>query len=797
MPPRRFLHLSIVLVMTLSSLWAEQHSRRIFLKLTPAAESVRVRSAGPAALGLEAVDAFLNARDASAVLPAFANLKAQDRDPYGLSRIYVAAYRDDQPIDLVTAELSALAEVEYAEPIYRRELYDAQMIPNDPYFNSSWHHTRIETPDAWDIQTGADSIIIAIIDSGIDLDHPDLVDHYWSNPNEIPANGIDDDNNGLIDDVIGWDFSGSEDEPSADPDASHDWGWHPWSSEDHGTHCAGIAAAVTDNAIGVAGVSHHSQIMGLKIFPNAWDDVCADAITYAADHGAQVLSNSWGGGGNSSTIQAAILYARNVQDCVVLFASGNDGESSPHYPGAMEGTVCVGATNSSDNRASFSNYGSWVDMCAPGTGIWSCVDPANPAHNNQYDDWDGTSMATPVAAGVAALIRSQFPTMDATAVEARLLDGDDVGNLQMGFRVNARKALTAFNISHAPLNNTLDMANDYLVSLELFAGDVPPTQIELKWAVNGSAFATVSMTDAGNNIYEASIPAQEGGAIVEYYLYLSDGSGNTLTQPASAPEQPYFFLVGSNDYFTNLVIDQAETDEGWTLGIPEDDADTGIWVREDPIGTNTEGNPLQPEDDHSDPGTICYVTGNAAFDGSNYGAGDVDGGSTTLVSPLYTFPAGSYPVLSYWRWYTNDLGDNPGTDIWQVQISDGSDSWIDLEATSSSANEWVQRQFVIRHFLESATQFQLRFIAADDGGGSLVEAAVDDLRLFVGGEPVFSLGDVNADLQLNVQDIILIVAHIMGQSALTGNAALAADFNQDGQVNVQDLVNLVAVIIGD
>ncbi len=772
---------------------AAEHPRKMFVKLTESAELNRDLTSG--LLGLVNLDAILLNQSASSAMKAFPDLKRAGEDPYGLNRVYVVEFDRDQNVSTLSRALSDIGDIEYAEPIYLRELYETEFIPNDPYYSSSWHHSTIESAAAWDIETGSDSIIVAIIDTGVDTDHPDLVDNLWINANEIEGNGLDDDGNGVADDYYGYDFSGSESNTNDDPNINHDWGWHPWNAEDHGTHCAGIAAAVTDNGAGVAGMSHHSLIMGVKIFPNAWDDVCADAIIYAADNGAQILSNSWGGGGNSSTIQDAILYARNVQDAVVLFASGNDGSSTAHYPGANSGTVCVGATNVSDGRASFSNYGSWVDMCAPGTGIWSCTDPDNPAHNSNYQAWDGTSMATPLAAGVGALIRAHFPGIDAAATEERLLDGDYVGNLQMGNRVNAFKALTAFQISHDPMENTIDQANDYEIQATIFSGEPDGLTVDLYYALSGSAYTHVGMTNTDGDDWLGFIPAQPGGTVVEYYIHAHDSEGNEVYHPVSAPDLPFFFLVGGMGHFTTLAYDDAEEDLGWSLGIAGDAAESGVWERVDPIGTYEDGVPVQPEDDHSDPGTLCFVTGNAPFDGDNSGENDVDYGPTTLESPVFNIPGGTFPVLSYWRWFTNDLGFNPGSDPWRVQIKNGSSDWLDLEFTIEAANYWQEKQFVLKRYFENPTQIQLRFIAHDQDLGSLVEAAVDDVRIFVAGGSGIMPGDVNFDAVLNIQDIILLVAHILGESVLTGDAALAADHNLDGQTNVQDLVTLVSVIL--
>ena len=764
---------------------------QLFLKLHESVFSQAQRSNTIQVLEVAGVSAILSQTSPAEVVPAFTAPSLLQEDPYGLQRIFVVNIQAGQDVLALIDQLNTLPDVEYAEAMYIRELYESQFIPNDALYSQSWHHPIVSNPQAWDIQTGSDTIIIAIIDTGVDTDHPDLVDNLWVNPGEIPDNLVDDDGNGQIDDIYGWDFNQN------DADVSHQWDWHPYNAEDHGTHCAGIAAGVTNNLIGVAGASHHSKIMTCKIFPYLSDTAAANAILYAANNGAHVISNSWGGGGSSATIQAAILHARNVKGSIVLFAAGNSGSSSPHYPGANDGVVCVGASNSIDGRASFSNYGSWVDMCAPGTNIWSATDPENPAHNDEYQAWDGTSMATPLAAGIAALIKSQYPSISVEALETRLMDGDNIGNLQMGLRVNALKGLTSFNLSHSPLTYFQDLSGPIEINAETFAEAGNALSLTLHYSISGSAFITLDMSETTANSWSALIPAQPNGTIIEYYIHAIDGEGNSVYQPYSAPEIPNFFLVGSSIHFPMLVQHDAESDQGWALGVAEDDASSGTWVREDPIGTWEGSEPVQPEDDHSQDGTMCFVTGNAPFTGSNSGTADVDGGRTTLVSPIFYIPTGITPVVSYWRWYTNNLGFSPGEDNWLVEMRDQNNIWVPLEQTSQSENSWNQQIFLASHYFDQPTQLQLRFIAEDQFGGSLVEAALDDLQIFYNGEITYIPGDVNLDNLIGVQDLIMVVAHILGTTPLEGNAAVAADFNLDSAVNVQDVITLVSAILGD
>jgi hypothetical protein len=169
---------------------------------------------------------------------------------------------------------------------------------------------------------GSDTVVIAIIDTGVDTDHPDLVDNLWNNSGEIPGNFIDDDSNGKIDDIFGWDFTQN------DADVNHEWNWHPNHAEDHGTHSAGIASRVSNNLIGIAGASQHSKIMTCKIFPSLPDAVAANAITYAADNGAHIIINSWEA--VPGPIQFRVLYCMRAMSRALLFFLQPEMIDRPH-----------------------------------------------------------------------------------------------------------------------------------------------------------------------------------------------------------------------------------------------------------------------------------------------------------------------------------------------------------------------------------------------------------------------------------------------------------------------------------
>ncbi|MDD3647752.1 MAG: S8 family peptidase [Candidatus Dojkabacteria bacterium] len=303
----------------------------------------------------------------------------------------------DESIKLIQENDSIL----YAEPNY---LYYTSYIPDDTYYDQQWSHQVTSAEAAWDVTTGDSSTIIAIVDTGVDYNHPDLSSNIWSNIDEIAANGIDDDGNGFIDDIRGYDFV--DNGVCTAPEDCDNRDNNPMDRNGHGTHCSGIAAA-SDNSIGIIGTCPSCKIMpvragytninGYGVLENA--DI-ADAIIYSADNGAKIISMSFGGP-SSSEMTTAINYAYN-NGVLLIAAAGNDGiESNLYaYPAALGNVISVAATDANDYKASFTNYGSWVDIAAPGVQIHSTLP------GSSYGSYSGTSMATPYAAGLAGLIYS-------------------------------------------------------------------------------------------------------------------------------------------------------------------------------------------------------------------------------------------------------------------------------------------------------------------------------------------------------------------------------------------------------
>ncbi len=311
--------------------------------------------------------------------------------------------------------------VAYAELDYAVQATDV-ITPNDPDWPLQWGPAKIGAPAAWSIVTGTSGVVIAVLDTGTYLDHEDLASRLWTNPGEVPGNWVDDDGNGQVDDVHGWHFyhswSGSAYFPAEDGDVRDDNG--------HGTHVSGIAAAATNNGAGIAGLARGARIMPVKVldqYGNGWYSDIAAGIVYAANNGARIINLSLGGSTDSQTLRAAVDYARS-RGALVVSAAGNKGLPLVYYPAAYEPVLAVAATDQSDQRASFSNYGPQVDLAAPGQDIYStwCRQDiyAGLCQGSYYFVKSGTSMAAPHVSGVAALVWSRWPTMTADAVAMQI-----------------------------------------------------------------------------------------------------------------------------------------------------------------------------------------------------------------------------------------------------------------------------------------------------------------------------------------------------------------------------------------
>ena len=285
------------------------------------------------------------------------------------------------------------------------------------------------------------------------------------------------------------------------------------------------------------------------------------------------------------------------------------------------------------------------------------------------------------------------------------------------------------SFTHAPLAFQHPYAGPQEVTVTItgFGGAaIDPASVVLHWRMSGGGWVDLPLAATGApGEYGGEIPEIPGdGVVVEYFIEAADVYGYAGTAPRGAPDVLFTYEIGP--HFAHAM----EADRGWTVGAADDDATSGIWVRVDPVGTTYNGNPVQPEDDHSPAGAQCWVTGQHVA-GQAAGYADVDGGKTTLYSPVYDMSGGEAVAVRFWRWFSNDQGNNPGEDHWDVDVSnDGGVTWTAVEHTLASAATWTERQFLVTDYFTAPQRVQLRFTARDEGaGGSLVEAGVDDFLI--------------------------------------------------------------------
>ena len=366
----------------------------------------------------------------------------------GSSRLYL--FKTDRDVRSICAELRNDPDVEYAQPNY---IYKRCGDPNDPEFADQYAHQLIQMSKAWDISTGSRDIVVAVLDTGVDVNHPDLKDNIWVNEDEIPDNDIDDDNNGFIDDVAGWNFESNNNDVTPEFD---------WSGvEGHGTMVSGVIAGVGNNGIGVSGVNWTISIMALRLGTEITTADVAAGLDYAAANGAHVANMSFGGDDSGPEGDQAVKMAIDnayAQGVLLVASAGNDDTALPQYPAAYYNVMAVSSTNGEDIKTGHSSFGHWVDIAAPGTDI------VTTDLENEYISTAGTSFSGPYVAAVGALVLSHRP--DLTHVEIRAIlenttDPVDYGAMDpnLGYvgtgRVNAYKALLESDRRH-PLGEIVE-----------------------------------------------------------------------------------------------------------------------------------------------------------------------------------------------------------------------------------------------------------------------------------------------------------------------------------------------------
>ena len=359
------------------------------------------------------------------VKPALAKKGAAWRGPRAgqpavdISRYFAIQFEPTLGIEDFINQLYGTGYFEIIEPEYA---YTMDFKPDDPSLASQYYLKTIKAFEAWDITQGSEDLTIAIVDSGGDLDHPDLVDNLYVNTKEIPNNGVDDDNDGFVDNYRGWDFVGSDTLNVNNPDfkGDNDPSIHSGGDISHGTWVAGCASARTNNGVGIAGVGFKTKLMFTKHSADNQKTTNGSiyfgysGILYAANQGIKIINCSWGGPSPSQILQDIINHVTLDLGCLVVAAAGNTGDNTPSYPAAYDNVLSVAATNSKDVMASFTTYGSTVDISAPGVSIFTT------SFNNIYSSVNGTSFSSPIAAGAAALVWAKNPSLSPVQVAEQL-----------------------------------------------------------------------------------------------------------------------------------------------------------------------------------------------------------------------------------------------------------------------------------------------------------------------------------------------------------------------------------------
>jgi subtilisin family serine protease len=446
----------------------------VIIKLKPQAAKTAAGAHGAMATGVRSLDRLnvnLDVRDFRRAVPAARPVALGGSDVYGLSNYYIVELPPGTDLDVAIAAYAADPNVEVATPDY---IMPMDLVPNDPDYSEQWTHayfldTDIDTQEGWDYEVGDSTVLVGIIDSGVLHTHPDLKTSIWVNPGEDmdhdgvvwdsdDMNGVDDDGNGLIDDLIGWDFMPAQGGCYTGEDCLDGPDNNPADFAGHGTHVGGIVAATTGNGTGVAGIAGGNRaarrpgvkLMALRAGYLASDDrgyvimsACVNAFNYAVDHGVSVINCSWGTSGPE--IRDAMLNAV-AHGVVVCKSAGNDGTEIPDIGDTTYGVLAVAWLNKSGSKDGNSTFGTWVDISAPGGDIRNTYGALGVA---SYANLSGTSMASPTVAGVAALLKSHHPWFTKTQIDTLLTKYVDdvyvdnptlVGKLGSG-RVNARRAL--------------------------------------------------------------------------------------------------------------------------------------------------------------------------------------------------------------------------------------------------------------------------------------------------------------------------------------------------------------------
>jgi hypothetical protein len=588
---------------------------------------------------------------------------------------------------------------------------------------------------------------VCVIDTGVDYNHQDIASNAWTNPGEIAGNGQDDDGNGYVDDVHGYDFYNNDGDPYDD--------------NSHGTHCSGTIGGQGNNGIGVAGVNWNCSIVGAKFLSGGGSgstEGAIGAVQYCAANQFKVSSNSWGGGGFSQSLYDGIQNAGDQFGHVFVAAAGNGGSYGASYPAAYDCTniISVAASDSNENMASFTQYHPVeVDLAAPGVDILSSTP------GNGYDYYSGTSMATPHVSGGVALVYSLMGTATAEEIIDIILTtarpvGAWSGQTATGGILNVDAALEAtflgpkFELlTSIPAEIDPGTPLDVMATLDPREDVIVAGSVRLHYRNNEGAWSSMTMNSDGLGTWSAIVPGYDCDDMSGFYLSCQGEAAGMVTLPSGGAVGAWGYVIGHDIVAYD---DNGQSNGDWTV---QADATDGAWNRGVPVNCDR-GDP--PAD--FDGSGSCWLTDNSSGDGCN---SDVDNGSTTLMSGVLS--VGNVPsgTLSYARWFSNSSGAAPYTDSFTVQIRVNGGSWSLLETVGPTGGDvdggWVNVNWSLADIAPNANTIQLQFTASDIGGDtqSVVEAGVDAIRITARecDDTPMCPGDLNGDMIVDISDLLM------------------------------------------
>lgn len=663
----------------------------------------------------------------------------------GLDRLYKVEVDGNEDVMNLSRQLQSNPNVEYAEPNYE---VSTTATPNDPSFNLLWglHNNGqtggqvdadIDASEGWDVNTNSVQLLVGIIDTGVDYNHPDLQSNMWVNQAEFNGQpGVDDDGNGFVDDIHGYDFANN------DPDPIDDHG--------HGTHVAGTIGAVGNNGIGVAGINWSAKIMAVKFlnnFGSGYIDGAVQALLYANMMGAKITNNSWGGGGYSQALSDAISAADMDGDLFVAAAGNNASNNDLYafYPASYtnKNVITVAATDSNDNLASFSNYGATtVHVAAPGVSIYSTVpiSACSLCDPSGYKYLSGTSMATPHVVGSAALVWAHNSSFTHDQVKARIINTADPVNSLVDKsvsdgRLNLFNAFEDDTVPPAPITDLVSSGKSY-------------NQVGLRWTAVGDdgdlgqaskydvRFSTTPIDAVNFDTAQKAVnpPKPQTAGVVQTMTVNGLGSSTT-----------YYFAVKSVDNVGNFAgisnVIQAVTDTPQVLFNDDFESSPSSWIVDGSTGNaSASGTLWHLSERRSANPTHAFYYGKE--DTGAYNTGFTNWG--TLTSELIDLSGAASPGLVFKHFLkTENTIQTPVFDKASVEISlDGGLTWATVLVKGTTNDSWVQESIGLSGFGGTLLKIRFRFDTVDSLYNDFEGWFIDDVQILgqVNKKPVANPG---------------------------------------------------------